>query len=152
MPEVFIKILSANPFCTTLVSPVTILKSTPLLDKLTSSIVFLIDISIFSRSFNGKPSSSIKERLKTKGVQPVVARSLTVPHMDNFPISPPGKKIGSTTKLSVVKAMFFDLMQREALSSSFSSISFFKYFSMNLFINSPVFNPPSPCEILITFA
>jgi len=45
-------------------------------------------------------------RLKAIGVHPVVERSVIVPHILNFPISPPGKKIGSTTKLSVVKANF----------------------------------------------
>ncbi|MBA7575911.1 hypothetical protein ES708_17747 [subsurface metagenome] len=95
MPDVFIKILSALPFSTTLVSPVTIFK--PI-----SSRTFFVENNIFLKSETGKPSSRINERLIAAGVHPVVTRSFTVPHMLSFPISPPGKNIGFTTKLSVV--------------------------------------------------
>ena len=39
------------------------------------------------------------------GRAPLIARSLTVPLMASLPMSPPGKKIGSTTYESVVKAI-----------------------------------------------
>ena len=51
----------------------------------------------------GKPSSSTMERLRYLGVPPHMARSFTVPQTASFPMSPPGKKRGLTTKLSVEK-------------------------------------------------
>jgi hypothetical protein len=41
-----------------------------------------------------------------KGWAPDMAKSLTVPLTAGLPMSPPGKKIGVTTKESVVKANF----------------------------------------------
>ena len=46
----------------------------------------------------------MKPALKYSGLAPAIARSLTVPQTASVPISPPGKKSGLTTKLSVVKA------------------------------------------------
>ena len=125
------------PFCTTLVSPVTIFKRA-------SSNVLLIDVRIFSKFESKKPSSNIIARLKAKGVHPLVQRSFMVPHMLNFPISPPGKKIGSTTKLSVVNAIFLLLLFKTALSSSLFNILLPRYLSSMLFMSSPVLIPPSP--------
>ena len=82
-------------------------------------------------------------RLKAIGVHPVVERSVIVPHILNFPISPPGKKIGSTTKLSVVKANFLLLWFKVALSFSLFNISLPRYLSSTLFMSSPVLMPPS---------
>ena len=44
------------------------------------------------------------ERLSASGRAPATARSLTVPLTASSPIEPPGKRIGLTTKLSVVSA------------------------------------------------
>jgi hypothetical protein len=41
------------------------------------------------------------------GFAPLIAKSLTVPLIASRPISPPGKKIGVTTKASVVKATHY---------------------------------------------
>jgi len=43
------------------------------------------------------PSSRMREREMYFGSAPETIRSLTVPFMHRVPISPPGKKIGSTT-------------------------------------------------------
>jgi len=48
----------------------------------------------------------MKAELINRGEAPETARSLTVPQTANFPMFPPGKNIGSTTKESVVKASF----------------------------------------------
>ena len=52
------------------------------------------------------------------GFAPLMARSLTVPLIASRPISPPGKKIGVTTKASVVKAIRDPLSCNTAWSSS----------------------------------
>jgi len=104
----------------------------------------LIDKRIFSKSETKKPSSNMIARLKAIGVHPVVERSFIVPHILNFPISPPGKKIGSTTKLSVVNAIFLLLLSKVALSSSLFNISLPRYLSSILFMSAPVLIPPSP--------
>ena len=52
----------------------------------------------------GRPSSRISDRLSASGRAPDTARSLTVPFTASSPIEPPGKRIGLTTKLSVVMA------------------------------------------------
>ena len=51
-----------------------------------------------------RPSSSTIDRLSASGRAPAIARSLTVPLTASSPIEPPGKRIGLTTKLSVVNA------------------------------------------------
>ena len=53
----------------------------------------------------GRPSSSTIDRLSASGRAPAMARSLTVPFTARSPIEPPGKRIGLTTKLSVVSAI-----------------------------------------------
>ena len=57
-----------------------------------------------SRSATGKPSSMTKPAERAKGWAPHAARSLTVPLTARSPRHPPAKKIGETTKESVVKA------------------------------------------------
>jgi hypothetical protein len=52
----------------------------------------------------GKPSSSTRPAERKSGSAPHMARSFTVPCTAREPMSPPGKKTGFTTKLSVVKA------------------------------------------------
>ena len=51
-----------------------------------------------------RPSSRISDRLSASGRAPDTARSLTVPFTARSPIEPPGKRIGLTTKESVVIA------------------------------------------------
>ena len=50
-----------------------------------------------------------------------MARSLTVPLIANFPMSPPGKNIGVMTYESVLKAMREPLREKIAPSCSGSS-------------------------------
>ena len=92
------KILSALPLGTTLVSPVTIV--TPAL-----SASDFMESSIRSRSSKGSPSSRMRAHEMKSGLAPMTARSFTVPFTASFPMSPPGKKIGVIVKVSVVKAM-----------------------------------------------
>ena len=90
IPAVLIYSLSTFPRSTTLVSPVTML--TP-----ASAAVRLIDVMILSRSAIASPSSMMREREMYSGRAPDIARSFTVPQTASLPMSPPGKKIGSTT-------------------------------------------------------
>jgi len=90
------KIPSTFPLSTTLVSPVTIL--TPAFSE-----VSLIDFTIFLKSFIKNPSSIIKLKLKNLGIEKLVTKSFTVPQTASFPISPPLKNNGFTTKEFVVK-------------------------------------------------
>ena len=55
-------------------------------------------------SSTSRPSSRITAHDSHSGRAPATARSLTVPHTERYPRSPPGKTDGSTTKASVVKA------------------------------------------------
>ena len=48
----------------------------------------------------------MKEQLKNFGTPPHMAMSFTVPQTESLPMSPPGKKMGSTTKLSVENTSF----------------------------------------------
>ena len=99
IPVVLMKILSPLPLSTTFVSPVTIL--TPAF-----SAAYLIETKMSQNSFIGSPSSIIKLNDKYCGIPPHIATSLTVPLIAKSPISPPGKKMGEMTKLSVEKATF----------------------------------------------
>ncbi len=72
-----------------MVSPVTIL--TRFLEA-----VFLMDSRIFSRVAISRPSSMIRARDRYSGLAPDTTRSFTVPLTHRVPMSPPGKKIGST--------------------------------------------------------
>ena len=56
------------------------------------------------RSSAERPSSSTSESVSASGRAPAIARSFTVPFTASSPIEPPGKRIGLTTKLSVVSA------------------------------------------------
>ena len=56
------------------------------------------------RSSAARPSSSTIASVSASGRAPATARSLTVPFTASSPIEPPGKRIGFTTKLSVVNA------------------------------------------------
>ena len=90
MPAVLIKIPSACPRPTTLVSPVTIKISA-------SRAVFAIESTIFFKFSRSKPSSIIIPTEIYLGIAPVTAKSLTVPQIESLPMSPPRKKIGRTT-------------------------------------------------------
>ena len=96
-PAVVMKTLSAEPLGTTLVSPVTM--ATP-----ASAAVACMDSAMVRKVSISRPSSRMKEADSTRGRAAAVSRSFTVPATAKRPISPPGKKMGSTTKESVVKA------------------------------------------------
>ena len=64
-----------------------------------------------------RPSSRMKEADRTRGRAAAVSRSFTVPATASRPMSPPGKKRGSTTKESVVKASRWEPSSTVALSS-----------------------------------
>jgi hypothetical protein len=112
IPLVFIKIPSAFPAGTTLVSPVATL--TPVLAA-SSAMLFII----FLRSSKANPSSIINPRLKNKGLAPITDKSFTVPATHNFPMSPPLKKTGLTVKPSVVNAIFCGDFKTAASSNKF---------------------------------
>ena len=81
---------SALPFCTTLVSPVTI-------DTPAAWAAAAIEAAIRCRSATGNPSSRMKPHDRYSGRAPDMARSLTVPLTARSPMSPPGKNSGDTT-------------------------------------------------------
>ena len=139
MPVVFINSLSPFPFSTTFVSPHTIL----ILAFIASWLIVFI---ISSSSFIASPSSIISESDKYKGIAPTTDRSLTVPQIDNFPILPPLKNMGSTTKLSVVMAISPDILPRVVASFFCKRNSLPKYLKNNSSINLFVSSPPLPCD------
>ena len=104
---------SQAPRSTTLVSPVTI--STP-----ASAAVAAIDAHNERSSASEKPSSMMKAAASARGRAAAVARSLTVPATARRPMSPPVKRSGRTTWLSVVTAMRPD-GESTAASSSLAS-------------------------------
>jgi hypothetical protein len=81
------KILSAAPWGTTLVSPVTTV--TP-----AARAAAAISPATRSRSAIGNPSSMINPTLRYWGSAPHMARSLTVPLTARSPMLPPGEKDG----------------------------------------------------------
>ncbi len=137
-PEVLIKIPSALPRSTTLVSPVT--TSTP-----ASAATFAIESSIFPRFSILNPSSRIRPQEMYLGTAPLTARSFIVPQTASFPISPPGKKMGLTTYESVVKANLMPLKLNMAESSSLCRMGFWSFLSIRSPISSCVSFPPLPC-------
>ncbi len=98
MPVVLMNILSPLPRSTTLVSPVT--TCTP-----AAAQACLMLTSTSQNSCIDSPSSKMKLRERYWGMAPHIARSFTVPLTASSPMDPPGKKMGETTKLSVVKAV-----------------------------------------------
>ena len=90
IPAVLMKRPSAPPRSTTLRSPVT--TSTP-----PSAAAARIESAILSREERANPSSMMNPQEMKRGTAPTTARSLTVPHTESFPMSPPGKKRGLTT-------------------------------------------------------
>ena len=72
-------------------------------------------------------------------------KSFTVPQIESFPISPPLKKSGSTTKESDVSTGFPCRGGRTALSSIFRSISSSKTEAKISLISLPLSSPPLPC-------
>ncbi|MNC80335.1 hypothetical protein D3C75_1331010 [compost metagenome] len=54
-------------------------------------------VTIRSRVAISSPSSRIKPQESQRGIAPLTATSLAVPHTASLPMSPPGKKIGSIT-------------------------------------------------------
>ena len=142
MPLVLINILSPFPFSTTLVSPVTIY--TPAFWQ-----AVLIDTNTSQNSSIRKPSSSIKLKDKYLGIAPHIARSFTVPFTASSPILPPGKNMGDTTKLSVVKAQLPVKFKKAPSCFSFKK-ALFKISNTPLSSNLRVSKPPPPCPNVIT--
>ena len=85
----------------------------------------------------------ISAQLRYFGMPPHIAMSLTVPQTASLPMSPPGKKIGSTTKLSVEKtsssAPGITAPSPRARSAGLSSAG-----RMRSSIRREVFLPPLP--------
>ena len=90
IPAVLMNSLSAAPWLTTLVSPVT--TSTP-----ASRAASAIDRTTVSNSDSGSPSSMMKPQLRYSGRAPLIARSLTVPQTASLPMLPPGNSSGLIT-------------------------------------------------------
>ncbi len=138
IPVVLIKILSQLPLSTTFVSPVTIV--TPACPAASA----MADI-IRCRSLMGNPSSRIKPALRPSGWAPVMQISFTVPLIARSPMLPPGKKIGSTTNESVVKANRPSGTCRIAWSSRRLRISLPSKGKKSSLIRSAESLPPLPC-------
>ena len=109
-PVVLMKIPSAQPFGTTLVSPQTIL-APEMLNSFAMLLTIVLSLSI------SKPSSIITLQLKYCGCAPIIAKSFTVPAMANLPMLPPAKNNGDTVNESVVKAVLPSRVNTAASSS-----------------------------------
>ena len=143
IPAVFMKILSHLPFGTTFVSPQTTL--TPL-----SLQVFASEPSTFSSSSILSPSSMMSEQLRYFALAPTIARSFIVPQAAILPMSPPLKKIGVTTKLSELNAIFpFKFSIAESLLCLKISLS--KILNIVSFISEFISSPPPPWLSIIFF-
>jgi len=110
-PAVTMKIPSASPLRTTLVSPATI--STP-----ASVADARIEPTIRRNSSRRNPSSMMNAAERWRGRAPFTERSFDVPQTASRPMSPPGKKRGLTVKASVVKARRAGPNSTSAASSS----------------------------------
>ena len=73
-----------------------------------------------------------------------------VPQTASFPMSPPGKQSGRTTKASVVKAMRSLGSERRAASPIAASEGFERCLTKNSRISSRLIVPPPPCAIITT--
>ena len=107
-----------------------------------------IDATIRSRSATSNPSGMTMPHESAIGRPPIIARSLIVPQTAIRPMSPPGKKIGETTWLSVVKTMFWPFRGMTAPSSSDSSPIPPALLCSRLVMtrrSSPITSPPAPC-------
>jgi hypothetical protein len=140
-PAVHKYIWSACPRSTTFVSPAT--TSTPA----AAAAVAMASTSARSTSA-GRPSSSTIERLSACGRAPATARSLTVPLTASSPIDPPGKRIGLTTKLSVVSAMSTPPMESVPASARAASAGEPKAGTNSPSIRVCVALPPAPWAIV----
>ena len=146
IPAVLMAMPSRAPRSSTLVSPVTRLAPH-------SPRAWSMDRTIRSRSSTRNPSSMIIPQESAIGRPPIMARSLTVPHTEILPISPPGKKTGRTTWESVVNTMFVPLTGMTAPSSSASRPippAFRCSNRVRTARSSPMTSPPAPC-IRLTF-
>ena len=85
----------------------------------------------------------MKAQLRYFGSPPHMAMSFTVPQTASFPMSPPGKKRGLTTKLSVEKTSRSP-PGRMAPSPSSESIGLSSAGTMTCSISREVFFPPLP--------
>src|SRR5665647_370563 len=142
IPAVLIMIPSSAPFSTTFVSPVTIAAST-------SWVASSIDATILRKSLIENPSSITIALVRASGAAPIIARSLTVPETESRPISPPGKKIGLTTCVSVVKTRNPPCASGMAAPSSNDSkpmppAFLFLIFVKTSAIRSFIISPPAP--------
>ena len=92
-----------------------------------------------------RPSSRTSESVSASGRAPPTARSLTVPLTASSPIEPPGKRIGLTTKLSVVTARG----RRRARRRRASSVDRRSAGASRPSTSACVALPPAPCAIVI---
>ena len=141
-PVVHTYIESACPRSTTLVSPAT--TSTP-----AASAAAAIASTSARSSSAGSPSSRTSARLRASGRAPAIARSFTVPFTASSPIEPPGKRIGLTTKLSVVSASGVPSTVTAPASPSAARLSEPKAGTNRPSISVWVAFPPAPCAIVI---
>jgi hypothetical protein len=98
---------------------------------------------------DGRPSSSTIDRLSASGRAPATARSLTVPLTASSPIDPPGKRIGLTTKLSVVSATAMPPIDTEPASASAASAGEAKAGTNRPSISVWVAFPPAPWAMVM---
>src|SRR5450830_68620 len=142
IPAVLMMIPSSAPFSTTFVSPVTIAVST-------SWVASSIDATILRKSLMANPSSITIALVRASGAAPIIARSFTVPDTESRPISPPGKKMGLTTCVSVVKMRKPPCASGMAAPSSNDSkpmppAFLFLIFVKTSAIKSFIISPPAP--------
>ena len=97
-----------------------------------------------SRSAMGKPSSIWKAQVRYRGLAPMHATSLAVPHTLSSPTSPPGKNAGETMKPSVDRARRPAGTASTAASSSVRSGLARCRLKMPS-MSSEVCLPPAPC-------
>ncbi len=128
---------SPLPLSTTFVSPVT--RGTPTAEQAAA-----IEATTRSRSRIGKPSSRRYPALRKSGSAPHIARSLTVPWTASEPMSPPGKKAGFTTNVSVVKASRSLPTVTIAPSPSGSRCGLRKAGAKSVSMRRAVLRPPPP--------
>ena len=133
---------SAWPRSTTLVSPATI--CTP-----AASAARAMASTSARSSSAGSPSSSTSDRVSATGRAPATARSLTVPLTASSPIEPPGKRIGLTTKESVVMARSAPARETKPASPSASSSGEAKAGSSSPSTRPWVAFPPAPWAMVM---
>ena len=138
-PAVLMKMPSPWPFSTTLVSPVTMW--TP-----ASRAASRIETRIRLQVLDGE--ALLEDEADARGraaLAPAVATSLTVPHTASRPMSPPGKKSGLTTYVSVENAIRGPANGSDAASSRrFEAASSSNSATKTSSMSSRIIVPPEP--------